>query len=84
MPIFLPDCSTDAAAISELTPEAARLLLIAVGGMGFCLGWLLWQSNFVSLLRWTFATLLLLAIDALCLVLPPTHAIHACAADVVR
>ena len=54
------------AAISELTPEAARLLLIAVGGMGFCLGWLLWQSNIVSLLRWTFATLLLLAIDALC------------------
>jgi len=53
-------------AISELTPEAARLLLIAVGGMGFCLGWLLWQSNIVSLLRWTFATLLLLAIDALC------------------
>ena len=37
------------AAISELTPEAARLLLIAVGGMGFCLGWLLWQSNVVSL-----------------------------------
>ena len=54
------------AAISELTPEAARLLLIAVGGMGFCLGWLLWQSNFVSLLRWTLATLLLLAIDAVC------------------
>ena len=27
------------AAISELTPEAARWLLIAVGGMGFCLGW---------------------------------------------
>ena len=54
------------AAIRELTPEAARVLLIAIGSIGFCLGWLLWQSNVVSLLRWTFATLLLLAIDAVC------------------
>lgn len=53
-------------AITELTPEVARWLLIGIGSIGFCLGWLLWQSNVVSLLRWTLATLLLLAIDALC------------------
>lgn len=54
------------AAITELKPDSARWLLIAVGSLGFCIGWLLWQSNVVSFLRWTFATLLLLGIDALC------------------
>lgn len=53
-------------AISELGPQAARWLLIGVASVGFCLGWLLWQSNVVSFVRWTLATLLLLAIDALC------------------
>jgi adenylate cyclase len=53
-------------AVAELTPEVARWLLIGIGSIGFCLGWLLWQSNVLSLLRWTLATLLLLAIDALC------------------
>ena len=55
-----------ASAITELRPEMARWLLIGVGSIGLIFGWLLWQSNAVSFLRWTFATLLLLAIDALC------------------
>ena len=55
-----------ASAITELRPEAARWLLIGVGSIGLIFGWLLWQSNAVSFLRWTFATMLLLAIDAMC------------------
>ena len=55
-----------AGAIRELDPQSARWLLIGIAVTGFGLGWMLWRSNAVSFLRWTFATLILLVIDIAC------------------
>lgn len=52
-------------AIAELSGEARSVLLIILGGLGFFLGWLLWQTNIVQFLGWTAATGALLAVDAL-------------------
>ncbi len=53
-----------AIAVHELEPGRARWFLLAVGVLGFLLGWLLWQSNTVGFIRWTLATSLLIALDA--------------------
>lgn len=50
--------------IRELSPATTDMLLIALGVIGFLIGWSLWQSSYVGFLRWTFATGLLLAADA--------------------
>lgn len=55
-----------ASAVTELSPVAMRALLAGLGATGFLLGWSLWRSSLVGFLRWTFATGLLLAIDAAC------------------
>lgn len=51
--------------VSELGPIAVNALLIVLGVSGFALGWLLWQSSVVHLIGWSFATAVLVAIDAL-------------------
>jgi CHASE2 domain-containing sensor protein len=55
-------------AIRELSPGATDALLLGLGAAGFVIGWQLWQSTWVGFLRWTFATLLLIGLDALAFV----------------
>ncbi len=50
--------------ISELHAKAATLLLATLAVTGFALGWGLWQSTFIGFLAWSFATGILLAVDA--------------------
>ena len=50
--------------LSELRPRPATLLLIVLTAAGFAFGWSLWQSTFIGFLAWSFATGLLLAVDA--------------------
>jgi adenylate cyclase len=52
-------------AISELGPMATNALMMVLGIAGFLLGWMLWQSAIVDLIGWSFATAVLVAIDAL-------------------
>lgn len=68
--------------IAELSPATEQALLAVAGFCGFLLGWFLWQSSLVGYLRWSFATGVLVAIDALCfrmfnLLLPFTLALTA-------
>lgn len=51
-------------AVQELGAERARWFLLSLGGVGFLLGWLLWQSNKVGFVRWTLATAILIGLDA--------------------
>jgi CHASE2 domain-containing sensor protein len=51
-------------AVKELGPDGVRWFLAGVGVLGFLLGWLLWQSNTVGFIRWSLATSILLALDA--------------------
>jgi adenylate cyclase len=51
-------------AVSELRPASVRLLLAFVALCGFLLGWALWQNAIISFLGWTFASAVLVAIDA--------------------
>ncbi|MFZ4806860.1 MAG: CHASE2 domain-containing protein [Hyphomicrobiaceae bacterium] len=55
-------------AIRELTPATVRILLGVVAAAGFLLGWALWQSGAVRLVGWSFASAVLVAIDAFCFV----------------
>jgi adenylate cyclase len=54
-----------ARAIAELHPISVRLVLAFVALCGFMLGWTLWQSAVVSFVGWSFASAVLVAIDAL-------------------
>ena len=54
--------------ISELRPQSVQILLALVALGGFILGWLLWRSTFFSLLGWSCASAVLVAIDAFCFV----------------
>ena len=51
--------------IAELPPAAARNLVALVAVVSCVIGWLLWQSSIVQYLGYTFATLVLVAVDAL-------------------
>lgn len=55
-------------AIRELSPPATQILLAVVAIAGFALGWTLWQSAIVSFIGWSFASAVLVAIDAFCFV----------------
>lgn len=52
-------------AVQELGPDITRWFLFGVGLLGVLLGWLLWQSNAVGFVRWTLATAILIALDAI-------------------
>lgn len=50
--------------IAELPPSVARNLVGLVALVSCVIGWLLWQSSIVQYLGYTFATLVLVAVDA--------------------
>lgn len=50
--------------LNELEPITVRVLLVLLGAAGFALGWLLFASSIVHLIGWSFATAVLVAIDA--------------------
>lgn len=54
--------------IFELSPLTTQIVLALVAAAGFALGWGLWQSMFVSFAGWSFASAVLVAIDAFCFV----------------
>ena len=54
--------------IRELRPLATQILLALVAGAGFVLGWVLWESAAVSFIGWSFASAVLVAMDAFCFV----------------
>lgn len=51
--------------IAELPPGVARNLVAAVAIVSCLIGWLLWQSSIVQYLGYTFATAVLVLVDAL-------------------
>ena len=51
--------------ITELDALSVRILLVSLAVVAFLLGWHLWQSSLVHLLGWSFATAVLVAVDAL-------------------
>jgi adenylate cyclase len=57
-----------ARSISELKPAAAQVLLALVAAVGFLLGWLMWRSTAINFLGWSFASAVLVGIDAFCFV----------------
>lgn len=79
---MVADLIDPARGITELLPATVRTLLAAVAVIALVMGWLLWRSNIVHLVAYSFATLGLLAIDALAykefrLLLPFTLALAA-------
>lgn len=53
-----------ARAVSELQPGIVRGLLGLVAFAGFWLGWAMWRSTMVNMLGWSFASAVLVGIDA--------------------
>lgn len=51
-------------AVRELSPRGVVWFLSVLGFLGYALGWLLWQSSSVGYVRWSLATSLLVAADA--------------------
>lgn len=74
-------------AVSELKPVTVQIVLALVAMAGFMLGWVLWASTAVNFLGWSFASAVLVGIDAFCfvelrLLLPFTLALVAWVAGV--
>ncbi|MEQ1616409.1 MAG: CHASE2 domain-containing protein [Hyphomicrobiaceae bacterium] len=54
--------------VSELAPHVVQLILALVASIGFMLGWMLWRTTAVSFLGWSFASAVMVGIDAFCFV----------------
>lgn len=54
--------------ISELSPHAVQIVLALVAVLGSLLGWSLWSTSVVNFLGWSFASVVMVGIDAFCFV----------------
>lgn len=54
--------------VSELPPRVVQVVLTLVASIGFMIGWAMWRTSAVNFLGWSFASAVLVGVDAFCFV----------------